>query len=112
MDKGENYEVKDLKLAEQGELNIELAENNMGALLKVKERFKKEKPLKGIRIGLALHVTKEKIHIHEQNGGLIQKVRKKHLQLAKEFGWKIVNANQSREKVFETIQKEIDKLLA
>ncbi len=59
MDKGKNYEVKDIKLAKQGKMNIELAEKRMGALLKIRERFEKEKPLKGIRIGLALHVTKE-----------------------------------------------------
>lgn len=52
-------EVKDAKLAEQGKLNIELAESRMAALLKIKERFSKEKPLQGIKVGLALHVTKE-----------------------------------------------------
>ncbi|WP_291322054.1 adenosylhomocysteinase [Desulfonatronospira sp.] len=59
MDKGKHYEVKDMSLAPQGYKNLELAELNMGALLKVRERFAKEKPLKDIRIGLALHVTKE-----------------------------------------------------
>ncbi|MDO8740973.1 MAG: adenosylhomocysteinase [Candidatus Woesearchaeota archaeon] len=59
MDKGETYEVKDIKLAEQGGMNIEIAESHMGALLKIKKRFEKEKPLKGIRVGLALHITKE-----------------------------------------------------
>ena len=59
MDKGKNYEVKDINLAEQGKKNIEWAEMQMGALLKVRDRFKKEKPLKGIKMGLALHVTKE-----------------------------------------------------
>ena len=59
MDKSKNYEVKDIKLAEQGRKNIEWAEMQMGALMEVKERFKKEKPLKGIKVGLALHVTKE-----------------------------------------------------
>jgi len=59
MDKGKNYEVKDIKLAEQGRKNIEWAEMQMGALLKVRERFAKEKPLEGIKVGLALHVTKE-----------------------------------------------------
>ena len=59
MQKGENYEVKDLKLAEQGKKNIEWAESQMGALLKIRERFEKEKPLKGIKIGMALHPTKE-----------------------------------------------------
>ena len=59
MDKGQNYEVKDLKLAEQGRKNIEWAESQMGALIEVKKRFEKEKPLKGIKIGIALHPTKE-----------------------------------------------------
>ncbi|MBN1645698.1 adenosylhomocysteinase [Candidatus Woesearchaeota archaeon] len=54
-----NYEVKDLSLAEQGMKNIEFAEMEMGALLKIKSRFEKEKPLKGVRVGMALHVTKE-----------------------------------------------------
>lgn len=53
------FEVKDLVLAEQGNNNIELAEANMPALLKIKDRFEKEKPLQGIRVGMALHVTKE-----------------------------------------------------
>lgn len=59
MDSSDTYEVKDIKLAEQGKKNLELAELRMGALLSVQERFKKEQPLKGIKIGLALHVTKE-----------------------------------------------------
>lgn len=54
-----NYEVKDIKLAGQGKLNIKWAEKEMGALLKIEERFQREKPLKGIKIGMALHVTKE-----------------------------------------------------
>jgi len=55
----EDYFVKEIKLAEQGRKNIEWAEMQMGALLEVKKRFEKEKALKGIRIGMALHVTKE-----------------------------------------------------
>lgn len=51
--------VKDPKLAPQGLLNIEIAERRMGALMKVRERFAKEKPFKGLMIGMALHVTKE-----------------------------------------------------
>jgi len=59
MDSGKNFEVKNLALAEQGRKNIDWAETQMGALLKVKERFAKEKPLAGMRIGIALHPTKE-----------------------------------------------------
>jgi adenosylhomocysteinase len=54
-----SYDVKDINLAPQGALQIEWAEKEMGALLEVRKRFEKEKPLKGERIGMALHVTKE-----------------------------------------------------
>jgi adenosylhomocysteinase len=59
MDASETYEVKDISLAEQGMKNLELAESNMGALLEVRKRFEQEKPLSGIRVAMALHVTKE-----------------------------------------------------
>ncbi|MCK4319885.1 adenosylhomocysteinase [Candidatus Micrarchaeota archaeon] len=59
MDKGENYEIKDLSLAEQGMKNIELAEKRMGIMSLIKGRFEREKPFEGITIGLALHITKE-----------------------------------------------------
>ncbi len=55
----QDFEVKDISLAEQGRMNLEVAEHNMQALLKVKERFAKEKPFTGVKIALALHVTKE-----------------------------------------------------
>lgn len=53
------YTVKNIGLAPAGRLQIEWAEANMGALRQVKERFAKEKPLQGLRVGMALHVTKE-----------------------------------------------------
>ena len=59
MDKTENYEVKDISLAEQGKLNIEFAEAHMPLMAKIKERMEKEKPFEGLTIGLALHITKE-----------------------------------------------------
>ncbi|MBW2996384.1 adenosylhomocysteinase [Candidatus Woesearchaeota archaeon] len=59
MDTGKTYEVKDMKLAKQGKMNIEIAESHMNALMQIKKRFEKEKPLKGISVGLALHITKE-----------------------------------------------------
>ncbi len=59
MKKGEHFEVRDPSLADQGRRNMELAELAMGALMQVRARFEKERPLAGVRIGLALHVTKE-----------------------------------------------------
>ncbi len=59
MDKGDTYEVKDMGLAVQGSMKLDMAEMEMGALLKIRERFQKDKPLQGITVGMALHVTKE-----------------------------------------------------
>jgi len=54
-----DYKVKDMSLADQGLRNIELAESQMGALLEVQKELKKSQIFKGLRIGMALHVTKE-----------------------------------------------------
>ncbi len=54
-----DYKVKDISLAERGRLQIEWAERHMPVLLKIRERFKREKPLEGLKIGASLHVTKE-----------------------------------------------------
>jgi adenosylhomocysteinase len=54
-----NYDVKDITLAEQGKLRIEYAEQEMPVLRLVRERFEKEKPLKGITLAACLHVTTE-----------------------------------------------------
>lgn len=53
------YDIKDLKLAKKGALRIEWARNNMPVLALVRERFSKEKPLKGLTIACCLHVTTE-----------------------------------------------------
>jgi adenosylhomocysteinase len=53
------YDVKDLKLADKGNDRIEWANQSMPVLALIKERFHKEKPLKGVRLGLCLHVTTE-----------------------------------------------------
>jgi adenosylhomocysteinase len=54
-----NYDVKDIKLAKEGALRIEWANQNMPVLNRIQKRFAKEKPLKGLRIGACLHVTTE-----------------------------------------------------
>ncbi len=46
---------------------------------------------------------KEEGHLHEDNAKLVEKCRQSHLQLAEKYGWKTVNANQSKEKVAENI---------
>jgi adenosylhomocysteinase len=52
-------DVKDIGQAEAGRLRIEWAEHSMPVLRQVRERFTKEQPLKGIRLGACLHVTTE-----------------------------------------------------
>lgn len=52
-------DVKDLSLAEKGELRMEWARQNMPVLMAIQTRFEKEKPLKGLRIAACLHVTTE-----------------------------------------------------
>ena len=53
------HDVKNLSLAEEGRRKIEWAEMSMPVLRQVRERFAKEQPLKGIRLGACLHVTTE-----------------------------------------------------
>ena len=53
------YDVKDIGLAEKGELRMEWARQNMPVLMAIQKRFEKEKPLAGFRIAACLHVTTE-----------------------------------------------------
>jgi adenosylhomocysteinase len=52
-------DVKDIALAQKGQARIEWADQEMRVLAQIRERFEKEKPLQGIRIGACLHVTTE-----------------------------------------------------
>src|SRR3989304_4778231 len=54
-----NCDIKDINLASIGKKRIEWASNDMPVLAQVKERFEKEKPLKGSRMSACLHVTAE-----------------------------------------------------
>ncbi|MCL4479202.1 MAG: adenosylhomocysteinase [Deltaproteobacteria bacterium] len=54
-----NYDIKDIKLAQKGRQRIEWAYKSMGVLSLIEKDFKKNKPLKGLRIGACLHVTTE-----------------------------------------------------
>jgi adenosylhomocysteinase len=51
--------VKNIKYAKDGALRIEWANQNMPVLNRIRKRFEKEKPLKGVRLGACLHVTTE-----------------------------------------------------
>jgi len=53
----EDFKVSDMKLAEWGRKEIEIAETEMPGLMKLREEYKSEKPLKGARIAGCLHMT-------------------------------------------------------
>jgi len=54
-----NSDIKDKTLAEGGRRRIDWAEREMPVLRMIKERFKKERPLAGVRVSACLHVTTE-----------------------------------------------------
>ena len=51
------YKVKDISLAAWGRKEIQLAEAEMPGLIALRERYGKDKPLKGARIAGCLHMT-------------------------------------------------------
>jgi adenosylhomocysteinase len=54
-----NYDVKDMKLADQGRKRMIWAEQEMPVLRQLYERFATERPLAGVRLSACLHVTTE-----------------------------------------------------
>ncbi|MBA2447535.1 MAG: adenosylhomocysteinase [Chloroflexi bacterium] len=54
-----DYDVKDIGLAERGLLKIEWAGAEMPVLELIRQRFRKERPLEGMRLSACLHVTSE-----------------------------------------------------
>jgi adenosylhomocysteinase len=56
---GIGHDVRDLALAPKGKTRIEWADASMPVLRQIRERFAKEKPLKGVRLSACLHVTSE-----------------------------------------------------
>jgi len=56
------------------------------------------------------HAT-ERGHKHETDNELLERVRKIHLRLGQELGWKKINANLSVEEIHERLWKEIIKII-
>ena len=54
-----NYDVRNLKLAPQGLKRIDWADRSMPVLRIIRERFAREKPMKGLRLSACLHITTE-----------------------------------------------------
>jgi adenosylhomocysteinase len=52
-----DFKIADLSLAEWGRKEIDIAEKEMPGLMAIREKYAKEKPLKGARISGSLHMT-------------------------------------------------------
>ena len=57
------FDIQDPSLASKGRRRIEWAEKDMPVLRLVEQRFRKERPLKGLKVGCCLHVTTETAHL-------------------------------------------------
>jgi len=55
----DNYNIKDLNLAEGGRRRMDWAAHEMPVLAFLEERFRKERPFEGIRMSCCMHVTTE-----------------------------------------------------
>jgi adenosylhomocysteinase len=53
------HDIKDISLAPQGKRRIDWAEREMPVLRLIRERFKTEQPLKGVRLVACAHITTE-----------------------------------------------------
>jgi len=54
-----DYDIRDVKLADEGRRRTEWAGRTMPVLKHIRERFEKDRPLEGIRLSACLHVTTE-----------------------------------------------------
>jgi adenosylhomocysteinase len=52
-------DIRDPSLADKGQLRIEWAATEMPVLALIRERFRREQPLKGVRVAACLHITTE-----------------------------------------------------
>ena len=59
MSTSQNYDVKDIGLADRGILRMEWAGAEMPVLKLIQERFRRERPLEGLRLSGCLHITSE-----------------------------------------------------
>jgi adenosylhomocysteinase len=55
----DGYDIRDMSLIEPGLARVRWAEGQMPVLRSIRERFGRDKPLAGLRIGACLHVTTE-----------------------------------------------------
>src|SRR5438552_14116840 len=54
-----SHDIKDARLAPAGKKRVLWADRDMPVLARIRERFSREKPLRGLRMSACLHVTSE-----------------------------------------------------
>ncbi len=54
-----DYDIKDLSLADKGRYKIQWSAQEMPVLALIEQRFRQEKPLKGLKVAACLHITAE-----------------------------------------------------
>src|SRR4026209_985051 len=72
---GTDYVIADVKLAEWGRKELNIAEGEMPGLMAIREEFAKSQPLKGARITGSLHMTIQTAVLIETLQALGAKVR-------------------------------------
>ncbi len=115
-----DYDIKDISLAEEGKLKIEWADKRMPVLALIRERFKKEKPLKDLKIGACLHVTSETANLMitlKEGGASVELCASNPLSTQDEVAASLVKDYQipvfaikgeDRDSYYQHIQKVLD----
>ncbi len=115
--------IKDPSLAKEGKLKIEWCEDHMPVLMSIKERYEKEKPLEGLKIGACLHITKETavlLKILRAGGAMVYACGSNPLSTQDDaaaaldeagieiFAWRGVSTNEYYECVDEVLDNDVD----
>jgi adenosylhomocysteinase len=115
-----DHKVKDLNLAGSGKTKIEWAGEHMPVLAKVRERFEREEPFKGMCLGACLHVTTEtaNLMLTLKAGGAEMRLCASNplstkddvaASLVKDFGVSVFAIHaEGRESYYENIQKTLE----
>jgi len=116
-----DYDILDISLSEKGLKKIIWAQNEMKVLMEIKERFKREKPFKNLKISCSLHITPETANLVitlKEGGAELFLCASNPLStkddvaasLVKDFGIEVFGIRgEDREKYFNHIERVILK---
>lgn len=116
-----DFDILDISLNESGLKKIEWAQKEMKVLEKIKERFQKEKPFKGLKIGCSLHITSETANLVitlKEGGAQVFLCASNPLStkddvaasLVKDFGIEVFGIRgEDKEKYFKHIERVLEK---